>query len=192
MLRNYYNPVVPKILNKTPHVINIINKDCCFYDRMSKKHRLIKDVSAEKATIQKIPISGGEALHVRGNLIPYVVYNLNGIEISANNLLVTNRIDFLPDYTSYDIIIVSEYYANAVASVGYCWDYLDRLYIVDSPVLDDNDNVIGCLRLRHYFPFLDAVYYDNNCNMSAFSSMLAHNMQYGMYGFYPNMVMNFS
>ena len=156
----------PRIFNATPHEIKVYSNEDCEFCR-KENHFILKNKNA-KVTI--IPQSGTRPLKVNFNAAPFVLFQVYGIDIRANDF--ARRLDILHDFTNYDIIIVSEAYAKAATSAGLSPQYLDRLYVIDDPVYDEG-KIVGCYRLRHYMALAEPFWYTCNIGTSPFSAFLS-------------------
>ncbi|MCR5793680.1 MAG: hypothetical protein K6G65_10970 [Lachnospiraceae bacterium] len=156
----------PRIFNGTPHEIKFFAQGDTEFNR--KDNRFVLKNKAAKATI--IPQSGTRPLKVNYNAAPFIIFQVYGIDIRANDF--ARRIETLYNFEQYDIIIVSEAYAKAASSAGLSPTYIDRLYVIDEPIYDEG-RIVGCHRLRHYMALADPLWYTYNYGTSPFSAFLA-------------------
>lgn len=73
------------------------------------------------------------------------------------------RIDDVPDFYRFDVIIVSHRYAEAVIRRRQQMlpDYADRLFTIDQKVKDGDGNLLGCCSFRKVFGIQSLDYYIN-------------------------------
>jgi len=126
-----------KILNATPHVINIFRKEDVNYDEKLRKYFLINPEQKSYMEIQPC----GILLNVETKLELKQV--INGIPIFE---VIPVKIDKIP--AKHDIVIVSNMYANY--ALQFQIPNIEKLYTISQPVYISRENPrpIGCLGLN--------------------------------------------
>ena len=128
-----------KILNATPHEINIFRKEDVTYDEKLRKHFLINPNQEPYLQIQK----SGTLLNVETKLeLKWIIAGIPIFEV------IPVKIDKIP--TKYDIVIVSNMYANY--ALQFQIPNIKKLYTISQPVYvsKENPRPVGCLGLNKF------------------------------------------
>ena len=130
-----------RILNTTPHVINIFRKEDVTYDEKLRKHFLINP--EQKPYLQIQP--GGILLNVETKLELKQI--ISGIPIFE---VIPVKIDKIP--SKYDIVIVSNMYASY--ALQFQIPNIEKIYTISQPVYisKENPRPVGCLGLNKDLP----------------------------------------
>ncbi len=71
---------------------------------------------------------------------------LGGLSFTFPEVIL--NLTMLPDYRSYDVIIVSSKYYEAALRLNYPVEYIDRLYLLSDKVYGQNSSLIGNIGLK--------------------------------------------
>lgn len=124
-----------KIYNGTPHSVDLISKESCYYDKHIRKW-----VSDKPTYICKIPTDGILSAKITTK------FNTMFSGIPIYDKVITDC-DPLPE--GYDVVIVSALYASAYSMIKK--DTL-KLYTIADPVYStDGKTILGALGICPYF-----------------------------------------
>jgi len=123
-----------RIVNLTPHNINIISQESCVFEPEFRKW-----ITEDPQITKTIPSSG----MVSAKINSVISGNINGIPKYDKEII---GLDHLPE--GYDIYIVSAIYAVAAQKAGVN----NEIYVITEPVFDmDGKTVLGCLGISKAF-----------------------------------------
>jgi len=114
-------------------------------------------------------------------------------ELCLNLPRFEGRIDDVPDFYRFDIILVSHRYAEAVIRRRQQMlpDYADRLFTIDQKVKDGDGNLLGCCSFRKVFGTQSLDYYINAWATNQSPSLVAARQCYEYFsnqiGLYPDL-----
>ncbi len=109
---------------------------------------------------------------------------LGGLSFTFPEVIM--NLTMLPDYRSYDAIIVSSKYYEAALRLNYPVEYIDRLYLLSDKVYGQDSNLIGNIGLKKvhcYTPrdYLNAIARGESLSAYSVEISLMYFKNYGLY-----------
>lgn len=154
MFNNLFMNEKIKIYNGTSHDVSIYEVDNENFqsNRSNSSFRLINPDIQPIMTIEQ-----KNALNVK-RYVPST-FNYTGISFGLPDFIYP--VEQFQGYENYDVIIVSRFYAESAFKFNLSPDYIDRLYIVGTKILDESGELIGNCGLQKAARPLDISYYIN-------------------------------
>lgn len=154
MFSNLFNNEIVKFYNGTNHDVSIYKID----NENFKSNRNYSSFRLINAEVQpKVKLEQRNVLDVK-RIVPNS-FDYNGVPFSLPDSIYP--VEQFTGAENFDVIIVSRFYAENALKFNLSPDYIDRLYIVGSRVIDESGSLIGNSGLQKAVCPLDIVYYIN-------------------------------
>ena len=178
-VKNYPRKVsTDSVKNYTSHDIWIIDRQYVKYNRWKKHYELKRGVDLKEATKCIIPMELGTPLYANEDCDIDVVDNSMGFPIADCVYKKCENVNFLREFQTVDVAIVSRTYLNAILAVGFDPNYADRLYCVGPKVYDYKGKKIGTLFIAHALRYYDSNFYLMHPEFSSYSKMVAYQSRF--------------